>query len=162
MDTKLRAFLPADYHQLITWIDSDELNYLWGGPAFSFPLTSAQLRAHYDNPDIHAFMFVVDQVNAGYIELYQESLNSFRICRVFVATDFRGQKLSAVLLNQLIEKAQSEFHATSLSLAVFSHNHVAKCCYQSLGFRTTAIKQGIRHYQGKAWDLEIMQKNTLK
>lgn len=156
--TQLRAFTATDYQCLVDWIDSDELNYLWGGPKFSFPLTQQQLDEHYANPDVYAYLFCVDQANAGYVELYRESLNSFKICRVFISKEFRGQQLSQVMLTQLMQKAQSEFNATSLSLAVFSHNQVAKRCYQSLGFTTTTVEQGIRQFQGQQWDLEMMHK----
>ncbi|HCJ7061350.1 TPA: GNAT family N-acetyltransferase, partial [Vibrio cholerae] len=35
----LEEFQESDFDLLIKWIDSDELNYLWGCPAYVFPLT---------------------------------------------------------------------------------------------------------------------------
>ncbi|MGB5120359.1 MAG: hypothetical protein WBO13_05125, partial [Vibrio fluvialis] len=51
----LTPFTAADYPQLIGWIDSDELNYLWGGPNYQFPLTVEQIEAHCAQPQVHPF-----------------------------------------------------------------------------------------------------------
>jgi hypothetical protein len=34
----LRSFEKEGYGLLICWIDSDKLNYQWGGPNLEFPL----------------------------------------------------------------------------------------------------------------------------
>ncbi len=45
---KLRVFDKADYDTLIHWIDSEKLNYQWGGPNFGLtirpPSTQQPLR----------------------------------------------------------------------------------------------------------------------
>ncbi|EPC1319189.1 TPA: GNAT family N-acetyltransferase, partial [Vibrio vulnificus] len=43
---ELRAFEKEDHDLLIGWIDSDKLNYQWGGPNFEFPLDSVQISKH--------------------------------------------------------------------------------------------------------------------
>ena len=40
---ELRVFEKEDHDLLIGWIDSDKLNYQWGGPNFEFPLDSVQI-----------------------------------------------------------------------------------------------------------------------
>lgn len=155
---KLKAFEPQDYEQLIEWIDSETLNYLWGGPKFNFPLDQAQIQAHCIQPEVFAYLFTVDECNAGYVELYRQSASCLRICRVFISDDYRGQKLSMPMLEVLIEKAQKEFNAQLITLAVFAHNHAAKRCYQALGFQLISVEKGTRIFKGESWDLELMEK----
>ncbi len=155
---ELRAFDTADYQTLIDWIDSDKLNYQWGGPNFTFPLDHKQLRTHCAKPQVYPFIFVVNDNRAGYIELYKVSDTHFRVCRVFVSNQFRGQGLAKLMLQQLIEFAQLSLNAHELSLAVFEHNNVAKHCYESLGFVVTSHEKGTRSFGGEVWDLVRMTK----
>ncbi len=155
---ELRAFDTTDFQTLIDWIDSDKLNYLWGGPNFKFPLDRSQLSKHCALPQVYPFMFEVDKHNVGYAELYKVSDTHFRVCRVFVSPEFRGRGLAKLMLQTLIEFAQSNLDARELSLAVFEHNHVAKNCYESLGFTVISQEQGTRSFEGENWNLLRMSK----
>ena len=155
---QLNAFQSQDYAQLIAWITTEDLNYLWGGPCYRFPLDHQQIKAHCDQDEVFAYLFTVDQRNAGFVELYRESPHCFRLCRVLITDDFRGQKLSQVMLKMVIEKAILEFNAQLITLAVFAHNQAARHCYQTLGFKTTSIEKGTRTFKGQDWDLELMAK----
>ena len=42
----LRPFARADFARLIAWIPSAEFLLQWAGPAFTFPLDTAQLDAY--------------------------------------------------------------------------------------------------------------------
>ncbi len=155
---ELRAFDATDYQTLIDWIDSDKLNYLWGGPSFKFPLDHAQLNKHCSMPNVHPFMFEVDKQRAGYAELYRVSDTQLRVCRVFVSLSFRGRGLATLMLQSLIEFAQDNFDAHELSLAVFEHNSIARHCYESLGFTVISQEQGTRSFEGENWNLLRMCK----
>ncbi|MDF4902128.1 GNAT family N-acetyltransferase [Vibrio parahaemolyticus] len=155
---ELRAFEKEDYDLLIGWIDSDELNYQWGGPNFEFPLTSAQISKHCSQPEVFPFVFVVSGQNAGYVELFKVSESHFRICRVFVSGSYREQGVSKLMLGQLIALAKEEFKANLLSLAVFERNVVAKNCYESLGFSVTSIEHDTRSFDGEVWGLIRMER----
>jgi ribosomal protein S18 acetylase RimI-like enzyme len=85
--------------------------------------------------------------------------SQYRICRVFVSNDFRGQGMAKIMLNQLIEKARVEYKAQVLTLAVFERNVVAKRCYESLGFVVTSRESGTRSFDGELWDLLLMEKH---
>ncbi|RTZ17268.1 GNAT family N-acetyltransferase [Vibrio aquaticus] len=154
----LRAFEEKDDDLLIGWIDSEQLNYLWGGPKFDFPLDTNQIRQHCSQPQVHPFVFDVEGKAAGYVELYKESDTHFRICRVFVSNVFRGQGIAKTMLSQLIKLAKAEFKVRLLSLAVFEHNQVAKHCYESLGFVQTSREMGTRSFEGEIWALLLMEK----
>tara|TARA_R110001583_G_scaffold9433_13_gene44824 strand:- start:3933 stop:4412 length:480 start_codon:yes stop_codon:yes gene_type:complete len=154
----LEVFSKNDFEQLITWISSDELNYLWGGPTYSYPLTYQQIVTHCRQPEVMPFIFKVAGQNAGFIELFHVSDEHYRICRVFIANEYHGQGLSKEMVESVIVKAQADFGCEIISLAVFDHNTVAKNCYKSLGFNIVATELGTRSYKGKVWNLVRMEK----
>ncbi len=155
---ELRAFGKEDYELLISWIDSAELNYLWGGPNYNYPLDIKQISQHCSKPEVFPFIFDVSGQRSGYVELFKVSESHFRICRVFVSGRFRSQGLSKIMLEQLIELAKEKYHANVLSLAVFERNKIAKNCYESLGFTITAHEVGTRSFSGELWGLLRMEK----
>ena len=156
---ELREFRQEDYDTLIHWIDSERLNYQWGGPNFDFPLDHNQLEHHCVKSEVLPFIFTSNGEEAGYVELFKVSDSQYRICRVFVSNDFRGQGLAKIMLKQLIEKAREEYNAQVLTLAVFERNVVAKGCYESLGFVVTSRESGTRSFDGELWDLLLMEKH---
>lgn len=155
---ELRAFTVADYATLISWIDDAKLNYLWGGPRFTFPLDHAQLEQHCAQAEVISFMFDIAGKPAGYVELVRKSKSHLRICRVFVSPAFRGQGMAKIMLNQLMALAINQYGASQLSLAVFERNKVAKNCYETLGFKVISHEKGTRAFAGETWDLLLMEK----
>ncbi len=153
-------FQKTDFHLLIEWIDSDELNYLWGGPAYTFPLTSEQIIAHCAKEEVFPYLLKVNGQNAGFVELYKVTNEHYRICRVFISNSYRGQGLSKSMIMLLIDKVRSDFSATMLSLGVFEHNTVARKCYESLGFNVVGNESGTRTFNGQLWGLVRMEKRS--
>ncbi|MBU2895372.1 GNAT family N-acetyltransferase [Vibrio hepatarius] len=156
---KLRTFNTNDYNLLIRWIDSEKLNYQWGGPSFDFPLDIIQIDKHCAQAAVIPFIFVVEDSEAGYVELVKVSDESFRICRVFLSNHVRGQGIAKIMLKQLMALAKEQLQAKVLSLAVFKTNTVAKCCYESLGFVVTSHEIVTPSWDGEKWDLLIMEKS---
>ena len=155
----LECFLENNFEQLIVWIDSDELNYLWGGPAYQFPLTADQIQEHCTKPEVHPFMFTVNGKPAGFVELYQVSDSECRICRVFISPTFRGKNLGTEMLKLLVMKAKEQYKCQLLTLGVFSHNQAAILCYEKLGFISFTVEKNSREFNGESWDLIRMQKS---
>ncbi|WP_226099834.1 GNAT family N-acetyltransferase [Dickeya oryzae] len=131
-------FTPADYPRLIHWIDSAELNLLWGGPSYSFPLTATQIADHLAHPQFAPYLFEHQGDMVGFVELNQVEPGHSRLCRVFIDPACRGRGLAQAMLRAAIHHAAQHYQAHTVSLSVFSHNHSALRCYQSLGFHTTA------------------------
>ncbi|MCA7015313.1 GNAT family N-acetyltransferase [Dickeya dadantii] len=131
-------FTPADYPRLIRWVDSAELNLLWGGPTYSFPLTATQITDHLANPQFVPYLFEHQGDIVGFVELYQVEPHHSRLCRVFIDPAYRGRGLARAMLQAAIRQAVERFEAQAVSLSVFSHNRSALRCYQSLGFHITA------------------------
>ncbi|MDV6251088.1 GNAT family N-acetyltransferase [Vibrio sp. EA2] len=155
---KLVEFKQAHFDLLVEWIKTDELNYLWGGPAYTFPLTATQIKRHCAQPEVHPYLFSVNDQNAGFIELYKVSDDHYRICRVFISDAFRGLGLAKEMMSLAIEKARKDLSAEMLSLAVFEHNTAARKCYEALGFTTLTIESGTRYFNGESWKLLRMEK----
>ncbi|PSW21695.1 N-acetyltransferase [Photobacterium sanctipauli] len=154
----LEQFKEKDFAQLIKWIDSPELNYQWGGPAYDFPLTTEQIATHCANPDITPYLFKVNGDNVGFVELLKVSNTQYRLCRVFIDEAFRGRGLANNMLEEVMLKAKSQFDCAEISLAVFEHNKAAKKCYEELGFETYDQEVGRVVPNGDSWDLALMEK----
>ncbi len=155
---ELVTFNAAHYAQLIEWIASDELNYLWGGPTYTFPLTEQQIEQHCMQNQVHPYLFMANDQKAGFIELYGVEPGHYRLCRVLIADTFRGQGLAKRMLALAIDTAKHELGAKRLSLAVFEHNWVARKSYQALGFDIVSREIGSRTFHGQVWHLLRMEK----
>lgn len=153
----LVPFLPQDYPQLTEWIDSAKLNYLWGGPAFAYPLTKEQIANHVTQPQVSAFLFKDGLETIGYIELFAQSTTTARVCRVFVAKNHRGKGAAQSMMQALFEISRARGY-TQLNLCVFANNHSALNCYQLLGFTENNRELGSRQFEGEEWELIYMSK----
>ncbi|MDF2154579.1 GNAT family protein [Vibrio sp. CAU 1672] len=155
---ELVPFERSDYQLLVTWIDSEQLNYQWGGPAYTYPLTQAKIARHCANPDISPYLFRIRDERAGFVELRKMSAGCYRICRVFIADPYRGRGHAKQMLTRLIEKVQAEFDCQRLSLSVFEHNQAALSCYVSLGFEVVSTSRGQEPVCGRIWNSIEMEK----
>jgi ribosomal protein S18 acetylase RimI-like enzyme len=158
IDVTLDAFCPQDYQQLIDWINSPELNYLWGGPAYDFPLTIQQIEHHLSNSQVSAYLCRDESKVIGYIELFETRPDAARVCRVFVSPKFRGQGAAKSMIEQLETISMTRGYQT-LDLCVFSHNDSAIRCYQQLGFEEIKRELGTRSFEGENWELLYMRKS---
>lgn len=155
---ELIAFEEQHYPLLINWIDNAELNFLWGGPCYRFPLTHKQIRQHCAQKDVQPYVLMDGGEPVGFVELFILQAQSCRICRVFVSPDKRGQGYSSSMLTLVMDKAREQYNCLNASLAVFTHNETALHCYRSLGFETYALERGTRYLNGRWWDLLLMSK----
>jgi len=158
----LDKFIERDYPQLISWISSEEFNYLWGGPVYKYPLTIKQITAHVSKAEVTPLMLRDNELEIGYIELHRESESTYRLCRVLIADEsVRGKGYGKVLVNLAIDHAKKAFNATTINLAVFEHNQNAVNCYQSLGFNVIRKEAGLRSFNGDRWNLLYMELNNI-
>ncbi|WP_019676779.1 GNAT family N-acetyltransferase [Arsukibacterium perlucidum] len=135
---QLIDFTESDYPILINWICSEKLNYLWGGPVYTYPLTYEQIQHHCSKITVYPYLFRVGSENIGYIELCKEDENCYRVCRVFIADRYKSQGYSKHMLLMLIDEVRVNFGAKTITLAVFEHNVVALNLYTSLGFKAVS------------------------
>lgn len=83
-------------------------------------------------------------------------MDEAEITNVVVAKDFRGNKISKLLMNELINEA-SKRGAVAMSLEVRSKNEIAKNLYMKLGFKVDGMRKN--YYNNPKDDCFIM---TLK
>ncbi|WP_120511221.1 GNAT family N-acetyltransferase [Photobacterium salinisoli] len=156
---QLSPFTAQDYSLLMDWVTDEEFNLLWGGPVYQFPLTIEQIEKHIARPEVHPYLFQVEGQTKGYIELYQSAPKHCRLCRVLVANESdRGKGYGRMLLDMAVEKAEFEFGAEVISLAVFEHNFRAVNCYRGMGFETYQADRATRVFNGEPWTLLQMKK----
>ena len=155
---ELVPFIAQDSKVLIKWIDSAELNRLWGGPCYQFPLTHEQIEQHCAQQQVFPYLFMHQGAKLGFVELYYLEQGCYRICRVFIAPHARGNGLAKQMLQSLMTLAKREHQCRHLSLGVFSHNTTALQCYQSLGFETVSSSISKDHNSGEEWLLYRMEK----
>ncbi len=158
---RLEPFSEQYYDLLIGWVQSHEQKYLWSGPTYSFPLDRTQIKAHCSKSEVNPFIVFNNSQPIGFVELFQITNSHYRICRVLIAEKYRGQGLSKLMLNLVIDKAVVEFGAWKLSLGVFERNRVAQNCYQKLGFKVKSVDRESRVINGEVWALVTMEKSLI-
>lgn len=102
---RLKPFTESRYPLLVKWIDSELLNFVWGGASYRFPLTVEQITDHIALDGVIPFLLVYEDKPAGFIELFQVNPISYRICRVFITPDFRGKGLATKMLQMAVDHA---------------------------------------------------------
>jgi len=83
-------------------------------------------------------------------------MDEAEITNVVVSEEYRGKKISKLLMNELIEKAR-ERGASYMSLEVRSKNEIAKNLYKGLDFKVDGLRKN--YYNNPKDDCYIM---TLK
>ncbi len=72
----LEEFQESDFDLLIKWIDSDELNYLWGCPAYVFPLTYEQIHSHCSKAEVFPYLLKVKGRHAGLLSCTKSPMSN--------------------------------------------------------------------------------------
>lgn len=157
---ELVPFESSHYSLLMDWISSPELNYQWGGPAYTYPLTEEQISTHCSDPDTFPFLFRVHGQYAGFIEYRKLDPVTCRICRVLVIDSFQGQGLSKSMLRLVMERAKQQTNCHTFSLCVFDHNEAAKALYKSLGFETVSVEKRPEKICNEYWTAVEMVART--
>ncbi|WP_325894160.1 GNAT family N-acetyltransferase [Grimontia sp. NTOU-MAR1] len=155
----LVPFRDENAPQLCEWIKSGRDNFLWGGPAFDFPLQIARVREHIAKKEVTPYLVMHEGVPIGYIDIYRVSKSEVRLCRVLIAeTSARGKGLGKQLVSLALDVVTEDPRIRTVSLAVFAHNEIAVRCYTSLGFEMLCGETKVREFQEEDWTLYRMTK----
>ncbi len=163
---KLVPFTPADFSQLIDWLDSEQLLTEWSGAMFSYPLTPQALAWYIEgandfaNPEVFIYKAVDAATGAavGHISLggISERNRSGRITRVLVAPGARGKGYCAAMLRALLAIGFGELTLHRIELGVYSFNQAAIRCYRQCGFQTDGVLRDVARYGNEYWSLVEM------
>lgn len=160
---QLQYFTPADFDQLISWIDSPHLLMNWSGPMFNFPLTPDKLDWYLQGTNevstSDAFIFkaldtstsrVVGHISLG--SLSQKNASA-RISRVFIAPEERGRGLASRMLTEALRFGFEQLHLHRIDLGVYDFNQAAIRAYTRAGMHTEGRSRDILKYEGEYWSL---------
>lgn len=160
---KLRYFEPADFNQLIDWVDTAELMLQWAGPSFVFPLTKYQLDeylrgANVKNSSKYIYSVIDEETDKliGHISLTRIDQNnrSARIGRVLIGDPAaKGKGICRPMMQQVLKIAFDELELHRVTLGVFDFNKPAITCYERVGFRKEGLMRDHQKFGDDYWSL---------
>jgi RimJ/RimL family protein N-acetyltransferase len=163
----LERFTPADFSQLIEWIDSERLMKEWSGSLFSFPLTEESLSWYIEgandlkDPDVFVYK-ATDKATGetvGHISLGSISQRdkSGRITRVLVGNNAaRGKGVCRRMVQALLRIGFEELGLHRISLGVYDFNQPAIKCYLKAGMKQEGILRDVVRHGDTYWSLVEM------
>lgn len=160
----LEYFTPADFKQLIQWIDTEKLLKEWSGSLFSFPLTESSLTWYIEgandltDPDAFIYKAIDTETGetVGHISLgsFSETNKAARITRVLIGnTAARGRGYCQGMIRAVLRIGFEELGLHRISLGVYDFNEAAIGCYQKAGLKTEGIMRDVVRYKDGYWSL---------
>ena len=164
---RLEPFTPADFPQLIQWIDSEQLLHEWSGAMFAYPLTPAALDWYIEgaNDPANPTVFIYKVVDAeteqpvGHISLgsISEYNRSGRISRVLIGHgSARGKGYCKAMVRAVLQVGFAELGLHRIELGVYNFNHSAIRCYQKAGFQIDGVMRDVARHGTDYWSLVEM------
>ncbi|MFD1031617.1 GNAT family N-acetyltransferase [Metaplanococcus flavidus] len=160
---KLCYFEPADFKQLIDWVETPEFMLQWGGPSFVFPLNKLQLQEYLKGANgknsasfIYSVIDTETEALIGHISLTRIDMNnrSARIGRVLVGDqDAKGTGVCKQMMQQVLKVAFDELQLHRVTLGVFDFNKPAIACYERAGFQKEGLMRDHQKFGDEYWSL---------
>lgn len=121
--------------------------------SFAVPWSkNAFLQEHFHNPQAHYIVALSNEKVVGYGGFWA-ILDEGHITNIAVHPKFRGQKVGRVLVEAMIQRADSQ-GITSLTLEVRKSNTVAQSLYEKYGFLSVGVRP--KYYSDNGEDAVIM------
>jgi RimJ/RimL family protein N-acetyltransferase len=163
----LEPFTPADFPQLIEWVDTEQLMHEWSGSLFSFPLTPEALEWYLEgandfaNPSVFIYKAVARETGqtVGHISLgsISEQNRSGRISRVLVGPGSgRGRGYCAAMVRALLQIGFAQLGLHRIELGVYDFNKAAIRCYEKSGLRIDGVLRDVARHGNSYWSLVEM------
>ncbi|WP_035568103.1 GNAT family N-acetyltransferase [Hymenobacter sp. IS2118] len=160
----LEAFTPADFNQLIEWVDNERLMKEWSGAMFSFPLTEAGLSWYIEDsnnladPSVFIYKAVDSKtgVTVGHISLggISQRDRAGRITRVLVGkTTERRRGICQAMVTALLRIGFEDLALHRISLGVYDFNQAAVNCYLKAGFVQEGLLRDVVRHDEEYWSL---------
>lgn len=163
---KLEKFKTSDVPTLISWIPDKEFLLQWGGPAYTFPLSSEQLQDEINmmsSEPAKALMFTVRIADTnemvGHIQLLGIDLvnRSARIGKVLVGNkNLRNKGIGMEMIKGILEIGFETLKLHRVDLGVFDFNKSAIACYEKSGFKIEGTLRDFRKINDEYWSLVNM------
>ncbi|TGD82470.1 GNAT family N-acetyltransferase [Hymenobacter wooponensis] len=163
---QLEYFTPADFEQLISWIDSPHLLMNWAGPMFNFPLNHDKMEWYLQESNelgqSDVFIFKAIDTNTGntvgHISLggISEKNRSARISRVFITPEARGNGFARQMLTEVLRFGFEQLNLHRITLGVYDFNTAAIAAYTRAGMQREGVLRDVLKYDDEYWSLVEM------
>jgi len=164
---RLEPFTPADFNQLIAWINDERLMKEWSGSLFSFPLTEESLAWYlegandFKKPEVFVYKAVntKDDTVVGHISLgsISERDKAGRITRVLVGSKAeRGKGVCCRMIKAMLKIGFEDLGLHRISLGVYDFNEAAIRCYLKAGFKQEGLMRDVVRHGDGYWSMVEM------
>ncbi len=162
---RLEYFEPADFEQLIKWLDSEELLMNWSGALFSFPITKRSLEWYIEDVNdlkrSDAFLYKAIDENGntvGHISLggLSRKNRSGRISRVLVGPEYQGKGYCNEMATAILRIGFEDLQLHRIELGVYDFNKAAIACYKKAGMIIEGTNRDSLLFKGQWWSLTEM------
>lgn len=164
---QLEYFTPADFLQLIDWIQDPELLQSWSGALFSFPLTEDKLAWYLEGtnnpPESDALVYkavesktgeIVGHISLGGISKKNKAA---RISRVLVGnTTARGRGVCQGMIKAVLKIGFEDLGLHRIDLGVYDFNAAAIACYEKCGMKKDGVMRDVLKHGDSYWSLVEM------
>jgi RimJ/RimL family protein N-acetyltransferase len=150
---RLEKFDRMHFHNLISWIDSEETLVQIAGRQMTFPVTEEQLDVSQADKNRHAFSILNLETGEpiGHCELYLLE-DSAKIDRLIIGDpSMKGKGLCAEIIKLLLAYGFDVLNQSKIELNVFDWNTAAIRCYEKSGFSNNSHKTTQFEINGKMW-----------
>lgn len=149
---RLQKFDRNDYHNLIRWIDTEEMLVQIAGRQMSFPVTNEQLDISQSDPNRNAFSIIDTETgrSIGHCELYLTGTTA-KIDRVIFDPSMKGKGLCTPLIKLLVTHGFEVLNQPIVELNVFDWNNFAIRCYERAGLKKNPESIMEFEIDGKKW-----------
>lgn len=150
----LVPFSEADFGDLISWIDSEELLVTIAGTDLCYPLTREQLQNYLALPNSNSFTIVDSNLNKkmGHAEIILSGANRYKIDKLIIGNKAnRGKGIGEKVVNTLLNYAFEKLHAEVVELNVFDWNFPGIQCYKKCGFVMNENKKATFQVGNENW-----------
>lgn len=152
--TELHPLTPDAAREVSAWVTTHAEAVLMGGPLLPWPLTVKALLAIAADPlwRVYVLQDAAGKVVASGSLYSKEDGHRLRIGRVIVDPSRRGEGWGRVLMEALLELADTDPAVTVTELGVFDHNVVALGLYRRLGFTRVRETRPV-DVDGETWNV---------
>ena len=131
----LIPFTISDTKYLNCWIKNERDLIQFAGDIFTYPIDEKQIAYYLADNNRLVYQVIDDDYPVGHAEIYHESDEQARLCRILVGDpNIRGKGTGQLIITRLLSIAFNLKGYKRVHLNVYDWNSVAIKCYQKCGF----------------------------
>lgn len=148
----LRPFTKAHFFWLDKWIESKRELFQFAGSLFDFPIQDMQKDSYLSDNKRLPFQMLADKTVVGHIEIYQESDEQAKLCRILVGEkSTRGKGIGEAAITLALDHCFTELSCKKVHLNVYDWNISAIKCYEKCGMKINPHVTSITHFENEKW-----------